>query len=120
MTAFDELGNPALEPENIATIDRVPIVRKVLVAQDAMPATTGAVWHPTTGAPLAVKATVPEMLLGATVAPRVTDWEADAVDGVTEAVVVVVVVAVSGVMVMVPLPLWPAPRKEPERFAGEK
>ena len=119
VTGLDELGSAEIEPENVATIERVPIVRNVVVAQLATPETTGALWHPTTGAPSAVKATVPEALLGATVAPRVTDCDAAALDGDTDAVVVVVVVAVRGVMVTVPLPLRPAPRNEPERFVGE-
>jgi hypothetical protein len=104
VTAPDELGRAVLEPENIATIERVPMVRNVVVTQVATPETTGALSQPMTGAPFAVKATVPVAELGVIVALSVVGCDAPAVDGETDAVVVVVVVAGRAVMVTVPLP----------------
>lgn len=115
----DWLGSRVDVPEKIARIVLVPTVRKVVVAQVAVPALTATPTHPTTGAPFDVKSTVPADPDGLTTAARVTELPLVCVVGEDETVVVVVVVAARGVMVTVPLPVWPAPRNEPDRFDGE-
>jgi hypothetical protein len=108
------LGKTVAVPENVARIDRAPMVVKD-VTHVATPAVTGAALQPGSTAPLELNATVPAEPAGDTTAVKVRVAEACAVPGVTVSVVEDVVVAAMGVMVMVPLPLWPAPRKLVER-----